>query len=368
MNVVRFAHFAMQRFHLALLLLFSTVFAAQPDPRLQELLKQYPEADANKDGILTMEEAQAHAKLIRSGRKRTAGAIVNEDGVPPWAAKAARPAPTFADVSYGPHERNKLDLWVAKSDRPTPLVVYIHGGGFVNGSKAGASASMIKACLDAGVSFMAINYRYRTSAPIQDILRDCARSIQFVRSKAKDYNLDPTRIAAYGGSAGAGTSLWLAFHPDLADPKNADPVLRESSRLVAAGAVNTQATYNVRRWPEFLGKVDFPLERPNETAAFYGAKSDEELDRAQATLDDVDMLKLISKDDPPVFMFSAQPDGPVANRGHYLHHPNHAREVKKVCDAVGVPATVWFAMAEPRLEGNHETKLREFLFEHLKAR
>jgi len=346
--------------------LLPIAFAAVPDARLAELLKRYPGADTNKDGVLSFEEAQAHAKVIRRGKKGET--TVNDDGTTTPPSSAKRPAPTYPDVSYGPHERNKLDLWLARSERPTPLVVFIHGGGFVNGSKAGVSADMVKSCLDAGVSFMAINYRFRTTAPIQDILRDCARSIQFVRSKAKDYNLDRARIASYGGSAGAGTSLWLAFHPDLADPQATDPVLRESSRIVAAGAINTQATYNVLRWPEFLGKPNSEWDRPGETPAFYGAKSNEELARATAVLDDVDMLKLVSKDDPPVFMFSSQPDGELANRGHYLHHPNHARTVKKTCDAAGVPATVWFAMAEPRLAGDYQSELRKFLFAHLNVK
>ncbi len=351
-----------------LLLLPLTVIAAEPaDPQLQQLLKRYPDADANKDGVLTVEEAQAYSKNIRRNKSaKKSGAASTADEAEGLTPNAKRPTPTHADVHYGPHERNVLDLWLAKSDRPTPLVVYIHGGGFVNGSKAGASPEMIKACLDAGVSFMAINYRYRTSAPIQDILRDCARSIQFVRSKAKDYNLDPARIASYGGSAGAGSSLWLAFHDDLADPKNADPVLRQSSRIVAAGAINTQATYNTRRWPEFLGKPMGEWEKSGETAAFYGAKSDAELDQAKAVLADVDMLALISKDDPPVFMFNSQPDGEAANRNHYVHHPNHERAVKKACDAAGVPALAYFAMVEPHLEGNYTVALREFLLKQLK--
>lgn len=347
-------------------LALTLALAAEADPRLQELLKRYPAADTNKDGVLSFEEAQAHAKVIRRGAK--SALPEGDEGIAPRASKAQKAAPTHADVSYGPHERNKLDLWLAQAERPTPLVVYIHGGGFVNGSKAGASADMIKGCLDAGVSFMAINYRFRTSAPIQDILRDCARSIQFVRAKAKDYNLDPARIASYGGSAGAGTSLWLAFHPDLADPASADPVLRESSRIVAAGAINTQATYNVRLWPDFLGKPNGEWSRPGETAAFYGAKSDAELDTMKAVLADVDMLGLISRDDPPVFMFSSQPDGELANRGHYLHHPNHARTVQKTCAAAGVPATVWFAMAEPRLAGDYQIELRKFLLARLSAK
>ena len=122
---------------------------------------------------------------------------------------------------------------------------------------------------------------------------------------------------------------------------------------VVARARHAAATYDVRRWPEFLGKPNPEWDRPGETLAFYGVKSEAELERAQAVVADVDMLGLISKDDPPVFMFSSQPDGALANRGHLLHHPNHARAVKKACDAVGVPATVWFAMTEPRIDGDH---------------
>jgi acetyl esterase/lipase len=356
---------------LCLLLACSLALAAEPDARLQELLKRYPEADTNKDGVLTIEEAQAHAKVIRRGQKKGGGtgSSAIDNGIEATGTRNKKPSPTQANVSYGPHERNKLDLWLAPSAQPTPLVVFIHGGGFVNGSKAGVNADMIKGCLDSGVSFMAINYRFRVSAPIQDILRDCARSIQFIRSQAKEYNIDPARIAAYGGSAGAGTSLWLAFHPDLADPRSSDPVLRQSSRLAAAGAINTQATYHVRRWPEYLGKPTADWERPSEIAAFYGATSAEELetDRLKAVLADVDMLGLVSRDDPPVFMFTSHPDGPAANRGQYLHHPGHVRAVKKACDAAGVPATAWFALTEPRLEGDFVAQLRDFLLLHLKA-
>ena len=53
------------------------------------------------------------------------------------AQAADRVEPTFADIAYGPHERNVLDFWQAPSDTPTPVIVRIHGGGFVHGSKDG---------------------------------------------------------------------------------------------------------------------------------------------------------------------------------------------------------------------------------------
>ena len=57
--------------------------------------------------------------------------------------------PTMADVPYGTHERQILDFYKAKSDKPTPLLFYIHGGGWVAGDKNGINPQPY---LDARVS------------------------------------------------------------------------------------------------------------------------------------------------------------------------------------------------------------------------
>src|ERR1051325_7690070 len=120
--------------------------------------------------------------------------------------------PTAANVRYGPHERNVLDFYQAKSDKPTPLLFYIHGGGWMGGDKHGMNP---KPFLDAGISVVSVNYRYISQAqevvpPVKAPLHDAARALQFVRSKAKEWNIDKARIGASGGSAGACSSLWLA--------------------------------------------------------------------------------------------------------------------------------------------------------------
>ena len=74
--------------------------------------------------------------------------------------------PTVADFAYAnDSERQRFDFWQAKSDKPTPLVLYIHGGGWRNGDKSGLSAKAIEQYLQAGISVAAINYRLSQQAP-----------------------------------------------------------------------------------------------------------------------------------------------------------------------------------------------------------
>lgn len=57
------------------------------------------------------------------------------------------PSPSHADVRYGPHERNTLDLWQAPSAAPTPLLIFIHGGGWASGDKTALPAKLLDCIL-----------------------------------------------------------------------------------------------------------------------------------------------------------------------------------------------------------------------------
>ena len=90
-----------------------------------------------------------------------------------------KPVPGQKNVPYGPHERNVLDFWPAESKPPTPLVVYIHGGGFRGGSKESLNARTLRELLDAGISVAAVNYRLVSHAPLPAAHDDCRRALQF---------------------------------------------------------------------------------------------------------------------------------------------------------------------------------------------
>src|SRR5262245_38373259 len=254
---------------------------------------------------------------------------------------AAKPAPDLANVKYGPHERNVLDLWKAKSDKPAPLIVFIHGGGFRAGSKEQLSPALLEGCLKSGIAVMAINYRLSPEVHFPAHYMDSARAIQFARSKAKEWHIDPSRIAATGGSAGAGTSLWIGFHDDMADPKNADPVLRESTRLCCMAVMGAQSTYDPRVIKEWVGEA---AAKHPALEGVYGLKP-EELDtpKAHKLYEAAAPINYLTKDDPPVYAFSSEPCGPLpadAKPGYGIHHVNFGVRLKEKMDKLGIECTV----------------------------
>src|SRR5262249_26613835 len=150
-------------------------------------------------------------------------------------------------VKYGDHPRQVLDFWKADTKQPAPLAIFIHGGGWNGGDKSRPTTLNIKSLLENGISVAAINYRLvppateaRDPPPGKWPPQDGVGAGQFLRSKANEWNIDKTRLAANGGSAGACSSLWLALHDDMAQPDSTDPIARESTRLTCAAVVGAQ--------------------------------------------------------------------------------------------------------------------------------
>jgi len=154
-----------------------------------------------------------------------------QDKKPNIAKNIDYPEPTLADHQYSQHKSCTLDFWKAEGDTPRPLHIYIHGGGWTGGDKKIANSKGAFYWLSKGVSFASINYRLTGEAPLPAPVHDAAYCIQYIRSKAKEWNIDPDRIVLTGGSAGACTSMWILCHDDLADPSAKDPVKHQSTRV-----------------------------------------------------------------------------------------------------------------------------------------
>lgn len=256
-------------------------------------------------------------------------------------ARVEKPKPDYAEIKYGNHERNVLDLWKAKADKPTPLLVFIHGGGFRAGDKSQLNAELLNECLESGISVASINYRLTDTATFPAPMHDGGRAVQFLRSKAAEWNLDPKRVACSGGSAGAGISLWLAFHDDLAKPKSDDPVERQSTRLTCAAVMGAQTSYDPRFIKNNIGgrAHEHPALKP-----FYGLKDDElDTPKAHRLYQEASPINYVSADDPPVFLFYMEPNRPLAESspaGSGIHHPNFGTALKKRLDPLKVECVI----------------------------
>ncbi|MHC4873532.1 MAG: alpha/beta hydrolase, partial [Planctomycetota bacterium] len=100
---------------------------------------------------------------------------------------------TLNNIPYGPHERNVFDLYKA-SDEVTPLLFYIHGGGWTGGEKEKHFDKLREVFLPEGISMSSLNYRLAPENPLPAPVHDAALGLQFIRHKADEYKIDKTKI------------------------------------------------------------------------------------------------------------------------------------------------------------------------------
>jgi predicted esterase len=196
--------------------------------------------------------------------------------------EAARaPSATESDVEYGKHERNKMDFWKAKSSKPTPVLVYFHGGGFKMGDKRNIHIFFnVKDYLNKDVSCITVNYPFlqHTNNNHMAIMKHCKDAIDFIKKNAKKWNIDTKRIGVSGCSAGALVTEWLGY----------------TTRDVSAMSAYLQ---------------------PMGTEYF--------------------VLRNIKRSSPPLMIYQAS----AAN--DKLHHPKYAKMVKDACDKKKAPCELY---------------------------
>lgn len=297
----------------------------------------------------------------------------------PPATKAAAtqptlPTPTLSDVHYGPHPKQVLHCWKAESDRPTPLLFFIHGGGWTGGNRASGLPGLLQEMLKNGISVVSIEYRFIPEAtadgetpPVRGPLHDAARALQFVRSHAAQWKIDKTRVGASGGSAGACTSLWLAFHDDLADPNSSDPIARESTRLTCAAVTAPQTTLDPQQMKEWTPNSTYgghafgfkadPARKLSQFDAFLAGR-----EKILPWIAEYSPYALVTPDDPPIYMTFSAPPALGQKQTDPTHTANFGVKLQEKCKSVGVECELVYPGApevkHPRLAG--------FLIEKLK--
>ena len=283
---------------------------------------------------------------------------------PGAAQQLEKPRPTKADVKYGPHERNVLDFWKAAGEAPTPLAIFIHGGGFRQGSKEQLSPEILRELLESGISVAALNYRFADQAPLPAAHNDCRQALQFLRTQASQWGFDKTRVAAFGSSAGAQLSMYLAFHDEMAQPTSNNPLERESTRLTCVATLGGQTTVDID-WREkhIPGHAEH-----QDRQTFFQRFRVSDLESYQPLAVPLSALTLISADDPPIFMsYTMSPNDSIPSDAKQAenwtaHHVNFGLALKEKMDSLGVKAIL--AFPQRQTQANHD--IAAFFRENLK--
>lgn len=265
----------------------------------------------------------------------------------------------YRDAAYGSiePERQTVDAYIVRSDTPTPVLMEFHGGGWRRGRRNMLSlykGDLMQKVLDAGISVVSVDYRLAPKYRFPAQMEDAARAVQWVRSKAGEWNIDPQRISAIGGSAGGHLLSWVALNGDQADLSSQDPVARQSSRL----------TCFVVQWaPLDLTRVDpRALQRsgprgPDAANAFCSALSihpeDYNTPNNQVRIRAASPVFQVTPDDPPAFvMYGGTPQGfdvrnlpAVPAAIHNPHSYLHGVLLVKALDRAGVPYVPHFGPA-----------------------
>lgn len=246
------------------------------------------------------------------------------------------PAPTYEDVSYGAHPRQKVDVFLPRAGKgPFPTVMYMHGGGWGEGAMEDhALGSSIRMLLGKGVAVIATGYRYLRD--VDDVkprvigcIADCERAVRFAQSRAAEWNLDLSRFALAGGSAGACTALALALKCDNA------------LGVAAVASIIPQTTIDPKEMREWVPNINYGAH------AFGYRNFDEWLVHRDDCMDAIEQISpaaLLRRIDP-----SRAPR--IVQHGHAMpkcgdlskdatHSPVFMAKFKEIADARGIPCEI----------------------------
>jgi acetyl esterase/lipase len=207
------------------------------------------------------------------------------------------------------HERQRLDLYTPAGGTRLPLIVWVHGGAWLGGSKDRSPALSF---LKEGYAVASINYRLSQHATFPAQIEDCKAAIRWLRANAGKYGIDPERIGVWGSSAGGHLVALLGSAGDVKTFDQGDN-LGVSSRV--------QAVCDFFGPSDFLqiGKMpsDINHDAPDSPEArLIGGAVHENKEKAERA----NPITYVTRDDPPFLILHGDKDRTVPiNQSELLH-------------------------------------------------
>jgi len=249
------------------------------------------------------------------------------------------------DLEYVPngHERQKLDLYLPEKGDKLPLIVFVHGGGWRQGSKEGSPAIRFSGN---GYAVASINYRLSQHAIWPAQIEDCKAAVRWLRANAAKYRLDPDRIGVWGGSAGGHLVALLGTTGDVKDFDKGEN-LKFSSRVQAVC--------------DWFGPADFTLWQDSNSdtlTQLFGGK----MTKAQAL--NASPVTYVTKGDAPFLIMHGDKDPLVA-----MAHSERLRDALKAAGVeVALDVLPGAAHGTPEFRSEESlAKIAAFFDKHLKS-
>lgn len=257
--------------------------------------KNFEKVDANSDGVISRDEDSAFRRraVQRGNAPRQTRTLANIE--------------VKADLAYtgSDNARQKLDLFLPKkraTDKPLPLIAFIHGGGWRNGDK-GSGLRRVAAFVESG-EFVGASIGYRLSGeatwPAQ--IHDCKAAIRWLRAHAKEFGFDPNRIAVMGSSAGGHLVAMLGTSGDVKKLEgNLGQHKAISSRVNCV--VDEFGPTNFLTMNDFPGKMDHLAEDSPESKLLG-----QQITKVPELVREASPITYVTRDDPPILILHGTKD------------------------------------------------------------
>jgi len=224
-------------------------------------------------------------------------------------AKGTLPAPhlppgtkVMKDIPYvaNGHERQKLDLYIPPGADDAPLVVWVHGGGWQNGSKDRTPALPL---LEKGFAVASINYRLSSHAVFPAQIEDCKAAIRWLRAHAKKHHLNPERIGVWGSSAGGHLVALLGVTGDVKEFDTGERTEVSSRVQAVVDFFGPAELFTMQQQSKPGGPINHDAPDAPEAKLIGGPVPDN-----KAKADKASPMSYVSKGDAPVLIVHGDQD------------------------------------------------------------
>jgi acetyl esterase/lipase len=252
----------------------------------------------------------------------SAAALAGAAGVPEAGA-------VLTDLAYaGDSPSQKLDLYLpAAGEPPYPVILAIHGGGFISGDKADGQITPVLEALSRGYAVAGVNYRLSGEATFPAAISDVKAAVRWLRANAGEYQLDPLRFAAWGHSAGGNLAALAGTSGDFPALRGPHPAnAGQSDRLQAV--VDWYGPISFLRTDRDFRAAGFKRPSAAGPRSFLSQYLGAPLAEVPGKVKAADPITYISPDDPPVLIEHGTADGTVP-------YPQSRRFARAVAERAG---------------------------------